>query len=114
MLVCLALTAALGVAFLIVKGFEYKEDIEKNLVRVAASRCRPRRPAFLVALLDRHGGARHSSSIGIVAWPPHHHVARRKLPLRSPQYEVTALYWHLVDIIWIVLYPLIYLGGRAE
>jgi cytochrome c oxidase subunit 3 len=26
---------------------------------------------------------------------------------------VTALYWHLVDVIWIILYPLIYLMGRS-
>jgi cytochrome c oxidase subunit 3 len=29
---CLAATAALGLAFLVVKGFEYREDIEKHLV----------------------------------------------------------------------------------
>ena len=29
---CLAATAALGLAFLVVKGFEYKEDIDKHLV----------------------------------------------------------------------------------
>jgi cytochrome c oxidase subunit 3 len=28
--------------------------------------------------------------------------------------EATALYWHLVDVIWIVLYPLLYLAGRAN
>ena len=38
---------------------------------------------------------------------------RRELPLTSPEIQVTALYWHLVDIIWIVLYPLLYLGGRS-
>ena len=26
--------------------------------------------------------------------------------------EVTGLYWHLIDIIWVFLYPLIYLPGR--
>jgi cytochrome c oxidase subunit 3 len=31
----------------------------------------------------------------------------------NPQVEVTALYWHLVDAIWIILYPLIYLMGRS-
>ena len=25
--------------------------------------------------------------------------------------EVTGLYWHLVDIIWIYLFPLVYLLG---
>lgn len=29
----------------------------------------------------------------------------------SASEEATALYWHLVDVIWIVLYPILYLGG---
>jgi cytochrome c oxidase subunit 3 len=40
--------------------------------------------------------------------------AWRRIQLReNPQVEVTALYWHLVDVIWIILYPLIYLMGRS-
>ncbi len=27
--------------------------------------------------------------------------------------EVTGLYWHFVDIVWIFLYPLLYLVSRA-
>ena len=27
--------------------------------------------------------------------------------------EVTALYWHLVDIVWIFVFPLYYQVGRA-
>jgi cytochrome c oxidase subunit III len=26
--------------------------------------------------------------------------------------EVTGLYWHFVDIVWIFLFPLLYLIGR--
>ena len=32
MLWCLAITAALGIAFLVIKGFEYREDISKHLI----------------------------------------------------------------------------------
>jgi cytochrome c oxidase subunit III len=39
----------------------------------------------------------------------------KKLQLdENPEIEVTALYWHLVDIIWIFLYPLIYLPERVS
>lgn len=35
----------------------------------------------------------------------------------SPEYyfpvELTGLYWHFVDIVWIYLFPLLYLIGRA-
>ena len=34
-------------------------------------------------------------------------------PQRYTTVELTALYWHLVDIVWIFVYPLIYLVGRA-
>jgi cytochrome c oxidase subunit 3 len=27
--------------------------------------------------------------------------------------ELTGLYWHLVDIVWIFLYPIFYLVARA-
>jgi len=34
----------------------------------------------------------------------------------SPEYynpvEITGLYWHFVDIVWIFLFPLLYLLGR--
>jgi cytochrome c oxidase subunit 3 len=34
----------------------------------------------------------------------------------SPEYytpmEVTGLYWHFVDVVWIFLFPLLYLIGR--
>ena len=26
--------------------------------------------------------------------------------------EITGLYWHFVDIVWIFLFPLLYLLGR--
>ena len=114
-LICLALTATLGLAFLVVKGFEYKEDIEEHLVPGRNFALPPAAQLFwsfywIVTVVH----ATHLT-IGIVATARLTlDVARDKLPLRSPQYEVTALYWHLVDIIWIVLYPLIYLGGRAQ
>ena len=34
-------------------------------------------------------------------------------PHRYTTLELTALYWHLVDIVWIFVYPLIYLVGRS-
>jgi cytochrome c oxidase subunit 3 len=36
------------------------------------------------------------------AFPPTHHAA----------VDIVGLYWHYIDIVWIFLYPLLYLGGR--
>jgi cytochrome c oxidase subunit 3 len=47
----------------------------------------------------------------IVAWMAH----RGRF---SPEYhtpvEMTGLYWHFVDIVWIFLFPLLYLVDRAH
>jgi cytochrome c oxidase subunit III len=32
------------------------------------------------------------------------------LPRRAIPIELAGLYWHLVDVIWIFLYPVLYLA----
>jgi cytochrome c oxidase subunit 3 len=114
---CLAATAALGLAFLVVKGFEYKEDIEKHLVPGAHFALAQTGAQLFCGLYWIITGVHAVHlTIGIVL------VVRltllgylNKFPLdANPEIEVTGLYWHLVDIIWIFLYPLIYLPGRAS
>jgi len=41
------------------------------------------------------------------------HFAHMKLPQRAITLEMVGLYWHLVDMVWIFLYPSLYLVGRA-
>ena len=113
---CLAGTMALGLAFLVLKGFEYAEDIEKNLV--PGSHFVLAEPAaqlfFALYWLMTAVHAIHLTiGLGLIG----RLIVFGKLRIialrENPQVEVTALYWHLVDIIWIVLYPLIYLMGRT-
>ena len=116
-LACLLATALLGAAFMVIKGFEYKEDIDKHLVP-GAQFALPQAGAQLFYGLYWLVTGVHAVhlSIGIAL------VCRlvllgyrRKIQLgQNPQIEVTALYWHLVDIVWIFLYPLIYLPGRSS
>ena len=112
---CLWATVAFGLAFLIIKGFEYAEDIGKHLIPGPHfSLPEPAAQifwAFYWLLTAVH--ALHLT-IGIImvlvlifqGW-------RHLRPLPSPAFEGAALYWHLVDMVWIYLYPLIYLPGRA-
>ena len=32
---------------------------------------------------------------------------------RSQAIHIAGLYWHFVDIVWVYLYPLLYLAGGA-
>lgn len=115
-LVCLGLTAVLGVAFLVVKGFEYRKDIADGLVPAHDFKL-DSVAAQLFWSLYWVVTAVHAVhlTIGVVLITRLALlVGRDRLPVRSPQLEVAALYWAFVDIVWILLYPLIYLGGRAS
>jgi cytochrome c oxidase subunit III len=114
---CLGATAALGAAFLVFKSFEYAEDIRKGLVPGPHFSLQAPAAQIFFALYWVMTGihAIHlSAGIGLVG-----RLAvqggRGRLVLRgNPQVQVTAIYWHFVDVIWVLLYPLIYLPGRAS
>ena len=106
-------TLALGATFLVVKGFEYRSDIEKDLIPGPdcpyAVRGAAQFWAFYWTATVVH--AIHLTvGLGIVSRLLF--VPRAELPKRWTTAVGTALYWHLVDIVWVILYPLIYLVGR--
>jgi cytochrome c oxidase subunit 3 len=116
-ILCLTLTAALGLAFLVVKGFEYKEDIDKHLLPGAQFALKQAGAQLFYGLYWLVTGVHAIHlTIGIVLVSRLALLGyRSKLVLHeNPEIEVTGLYWHLVDIIWIFLYPLIYLPGRTS
>lgn len=110
---CLAATAALGLAFLVVKAFEYRDDLAEHLLPGQDFKLRAEAAqiffSFYWTVTAIHA-VHLSVGIGLVArlgWL----VGRGRLPPRSPQVEVVSLYWAFVDMVWIMVFPLIYLGG---
>jgi len=108
-------TALLGLMFIVIKGYEYSLEYQEQLV-----------PAlnFDVA---RHGGvaeiffmfyfcatglhALHLLiGICLVSWLAFAIGTDRLRPGSTTR--LIGLYWHFVDIVWIFLFPLIYLAGR--
>jgi cytochrome c oxidase subunit 3 len=114
-LACLGATLLLGLTFMTLKGFEYREDIEEGMLPGSAFALARQGAQLFFALYWMMTGvhAIHltvgATLIARLIWVGAH----RELPLTSPELQATALYWHLVDVIWIVLYPLLYLGGRS-
>lgn len=117
---CCVLTACLGTIFLILKIWEWHIDIDEHLF--------PSMADFKIVGADE-GGARLFWSfyfvatalhalhmligIGAVCWVAMQaRVGRFSAEWATPV-EVVGLYWSFVDIVWIVLYPLIYLVGRG-
>jgi cytochrome c oxidase subunit 3 len=49
--------------------------------------------------------------MGVLAWAMRENMRGRVTPGHFTAVEIGALYWHLVDLVWIYLFPLLYLVG---
>jgi cytochrome c oxidase subunit 3 len=111
----LILTILLGTVFLVVKYFEYKDKFVHHLV--PGPHFDPALPQAqqlffsLYFMLTGVHAAHMVVGIGIMtvilimAW------RGRFSPSYYTPVEVSGLYWHFVDIVWIFLFPLLYLLG---
>lgn len=115
----IALTATLGAAFLVMHGFEYASEYHEGLMpAIHYTQTGPGAKAMqLFFCLYYFITLFHSLhvTIGVVVLIV---MARRThrgdfdQAYHTPL-ELTALYWHLVDVVWIFVFPLMYLVGRA-
>jgi cytochrome c oxidase subunit III len=113
----LSATALLGLAFIGIKSVEYWLEYQEHLV-----------PALNFDL-QRHGGVAeiffifyfcatglHAVhlliGISLVTWLAWW-IGTGRIDPASSTTRLIGLYWHFVDIVWIFLFPLIYLAGRS-
>ena len=117
-IVFLLLTMALGLTFLIVKVFEYKEKFEKG--HVPGPNFHFEGPygsqaEIFFSLYFAMTGL-HALHMVIGAGILMVLIAQARKGRFSASYytpvDVAGLYWHFVDIIWIFLFPLLYLIDR--
>ena len=119
----LALTAALGVVFLAIKGYEWHQEFDEHLFPGAGFHpLDATDPAtvhgielFFLLYFAATGLHALHLLIGVSAcvWLM---IVLRHPPPRGPgneTVELAGLYWHFVDVVWIVLYPLLYLTARS-
>ena len=116
--VFLLVTGTLGIAFAGVKLTEYALDYREHLVPVLDFAFDPRyaRGALVFFGLYFATTLLHLAhlSIGVVlvlafAW----RVWRRWTAVLPEEVELAGLYWHFVDLVWIFLYPCLYLVSRT-
>jgi cytochrome c oxidase subunit 3 len=107
--------AMLGLAFLAIKGVEYAMEVREGLLPGPGFALAAERGAELFFLLYWVMTALHALhlAIGVALLAAFSWGTRRLSRWATPdRVEVAGLYWHFVDLVWIVLYPLLYLAGR--
>jgi cytochrome c oxidase subunit 3 len=97
------LTALLGLVFLVVKGFEYAAKFD----HVPA--ITPGTSSFWSAYFLMTGFHGLHVLGGIVALIFLLFYVKNYGPERYAKVENVALYWHFVDLVWIFLFPIVYL-----
>ncbi len=122
-IIFLLLTMALGATFLVIKGFEYAEKFRDHLFPSTGFRWEGHLPPgvstqsvqmfywIYFAMTGLHAlhmiiGLGIMTYLVIGAW------RGRFTPEYHAPVEISGLYWHFVDIVWIFLFPLLYLLGR--
>ena len=124
----LILTMLLGTTFLGIKGKEYKDKFEEHHVPGASfsfdhmpipghpdQYANPAHAQIFFALYFIMTGlhALHMIiGLGIFAWLLVMAWKGRFTPEYNTPVEIGGLYWHFVDLIWIYLFPLLYLIDR--
>ena len=118
LMIFLSLTMLLGLVFLGIKGVEYYEKFVEHHVPGPAFQFEEKyfREAQIFFSLYFVMTGLHAAhmiiGLGIMTWMfiwSWNGTITREY---SNPIEVSGLYWHFVDIVWIFLFPLLYLVGR--
>jgi cytochrome c oxidase subunit 3 len=119
-MIWLVLTMALGLTFLVVKYFEYHHKWELNHIpgfNFQFEGPHARQVEIFLSLYFMMTGlhALHMLiGFGILSWILWGAYKNYYSPEWYTPVEMSGLYWHFVDIVWIFLFPLLYLVDRAH
>jgi cytochrome c oxidase subunit 3 len=115
----LAVTAALGLAFLVLKGFEWRDDFAQHLFPGAGFGLAGQDAggaqlfyAFYFVATGIHG-LHMLGGLALLGWLAWRGRGGAFQAGWTTPVEVVGLYWSFVDLVWLILFPLIYLLGRA-
>lgn len=109
--VFLTITLLLGVCFLLIKSYEYYDDVQRHIV---INESAPILSMFYLIYYIMTGiHALHVIiGLGVITVLIAQNRRRRFSEAYYTPIELTGLYWHFVDIVWVFIYPSLYLIGR--
>src|SRR5262245_2396745 len=114
----LLITAALGMTFMAIKAFEYYAKYEHGLVQIVNGWpvLQPTHqiaggglwPSLYFTLTGFHG-LHVVGGVVMLLMLFVQSISGRLGPERYERVELIGLYWHFVDVVWIFLFPLLYM-----
>jgi cytochrome c oxidase subunit 3 len=117
MIVLLLATMALGFVFLGIKAYEYYSEYVEHHVPGAGFQFDPRFAAeaqiffSLYFMMTGLHAAHMIAGLCVVGGVVYLGLRGGITEAYNTPVEITGLYWHFVDIVWIFLFPLLYLIG---
>jgi cytochrome c oxidase subunit 3 len=114
----LIVTALLGTTFLGVKAFEYAHEIHEGLFPGSHFHFAEADPAtarmffYLYFLMTGVHALHVTIGVILLALFAGRAFFTARLERLATSVDLLGLYWHFVDIVWVFLFPLIYLVGR--
>jgi heme/copper-type cytochrome/quinol oxidase subunit 3 len=97
----LYVTAALGALFLVVKGYEYSLKFSHGIG--------PSTNVFYGCYFLMTGFHGFHVLVGVILLAVYPSFVKHFSSVRYAHIENIALYWHFVDLVWIFLFPIVYL-----
>lgn len=114
---CLITTILCGAIFMVVKYMEYTAKIEHGLLpgkffhyHEAVHHNLPLYFGFYFCMTGLHG-IHVLTGMGLISWVLYRHLKGEFNPHYFTAVEGVGIFWHIVDLIWIFLFPLLYLVG---
>ena len=101
----LGATILLALVFLVIKGFEYAAKFEHGLYPATSTYF-----AMYFTLTGLHGlQVIGGIIVNAYFWGPGSKMWKTDPDRLTHRIEIAGLYWHFVDIVWIFLFPTLYL-----
>lgn len=113
----LVLTLLLSCCFLVIKYFEYTHKFHDGLLPAGfftnTHLTHPKAPLFFSIYFTMTGlhGLHVLIGMGLMLWLLKRTVNNEFGPHFYTPVELVGFYWHFVDLVWIYLFPLLYLVG---
>ncbi len=118
MLGCMLATAALGSLFLLLKGFEYYQDYQEHMMPFVSQPYELARDQATRLFVDLYyvttglHGVHLLTGVSILLWLTWSASRPGFLQAHQNRIEVYGLYWHFIDLIWIIVFPVLYVLNR--